>query len=534
MALDRRAPTARSTTAGGGPRHRRPEHGKPARGGQPTRCRARRPSGACRRPARSSCGRARNGSALLFENAALGVVILDSQGYVVAANAVSSGLLGYAPGGLVGKHFLQFAAPEEHERASGPLRRATARRAGFLRRRLPLPAPHGRGRLGPPVDVRHPRRKRPDAARHRSRSGDRRAETGRRATAPARRGEKLRALGEMASGVAHDLNQYLGLVAGHGELALHELDGPRIDRDSLRDSLRTVVQAAMDGANTVKRLQTFARPRQEGPPRRVDAGELLREVAKLTAPRWRDAAQAQGQPIHVEVETEGQPLVEGGPSSLREALTNLVFNAVDALPHGGTIRLAARQTGERVELAVADSGLGMSAETQARRSSSLLHDQGRARHGPRAEHRLRHRRAARRPDRRRVRARRRDHLPPLLPAPRRRPCRALAGRSRGRLHGPADPGGGRRARARAPPGAILEHGRTRRDRRHVRGGSPGAFGPRAVRPGPVRRGHGRRDERLGAGPARPGGATRRSCSSWRRAGARRSSPKRRGARVSMR
>jgi signal transduction histidine kinase/CheY-like chemotaxis protein len=178
-------------------------------------------------------------------------------------------------------------------------------------------------------------------------------------------GEKLRALGEMASGVAHDLNQYLGLVAGHGELALHEVDRPGLDRDSLRESLRAVVQAAMDGANAVKRLQTFARPRQEGPPRQVDVGELLREVAKLTAPRWRDAAQAQGQPIQVEVETEGHPLVEGWAASLREALTNLVFNAVDALPSGGTIRLAARRAGERVELTVADSGVGMSAETQA-------------------------------------------------------------------------------------------------------------------------------------------------------------------------
>jgi signal transduction histidine kinase/ActR/RegA family two-component response regulator len=179
-------------------------------------------------------------------------------------------------------------------------------------------------------------------------------------------GEKMRALGEMASGVAHDLNQYLGLVAGHGELALHELDRPQLDRDSLRDSLRTVVQAAMDGANAVKRLQTFARPRQEGPPEQVDAGELMREVARLTAPRWRDAAQAQGQPIQVEVETAGRPLVAGWAESLREALTNLVFNAVDALPDGGMIRLAAKQSGEWVELAVADSGVGMSAETQAR------------------------------------------------------------------------------------------------------------------------------------------------------------------------
>src|SRR3954447_4889425 len=77
------------------------------------------------------------------------------------------------------------------------------------------------------------------------------------------RGEKLRALGQMASGVAHDLNQYLGLVAGHGDLALRALQSPTPDIDAARQALEVVVRAALDGADTVKRLLLFGRPSQE-------------------------------------------------------------------------------------------------------------------------------------------------------------------------------------------------------------------------------------------------------------------------------
>ncbi len=177
--------------------------------------------------------------------------------------------------------------------------------------------------------------------------------------------DKLRALGQMASGVAHDLNQYLGLITGHGDLALRALERPVPDLESLRDSLGIVVQAAMDGAETVKRLLMFARPRQESAIQPLDVGELLREVAKLTAPQWRDAAQAQGRPISLHVEVEGGLVIDGSPQSLREALTNLVLNAVDALPRGGSIRLAGRGRGEQVEIEIADSGLGMSPDVRA-------------------------------------------------------------------------------------------------------------------------------------------------------------------------
>jgi signal transduction histidine kinase/ActR/RegA family two-component response regulator len=178
--------------------------------------------------------------------------------------------------------------------------------------------------------------------------------------------EKLRALGQMASGVAHDLNQYLGLVSGHGELALLALDEPTADLTRLRESLGIIVQAAFDGADAVRRLQAFARSRPEGPPQPVDVAELLREVAKLTAPRWRDAAQQEGRPIALHVETEGDSIVEGWAESLREAFTNLVFNAVDALPAGGTIWLVSTRRNGEVQVIVADDGVGMSPEVQTR------------------------------------------------------------------------------------------------------------------------------------------------------------------------
>jgi CheY-like chemotaxis protein len=97
----------------------------------------------------------------------------------------------------------------------------------------------------------------------------------------------------------------------------------------------------------------------------LDCAELLREVANLTAPSWRDAAQEQGRPISLHVEASGEAFIQGWPASLREALTNLVFNAVEALPNGGAIRLSAHRRGEQVRIEVADTGVGMTAEVQS-------------------------------------------------------------------------------------------------------------------------------------------------------------------------
>jgi signal transduction histidine kinase len=98
----------------------------------------------------------------------------------------------------------------------------------------------------------------------------------------------------------------------------------------------------------------------------MDAGAVLQDAARLTAPRWRDASQAEGRPIELEVDVEPGCALNGSPAALREAITNLIFNAVDALPGGGTIRLTAHIEGDQVVLEVRDSGTGISRDVQSR------------------------------------------------------------------------------------------------------------------------------------------------------------------------
>jgi CheY-like chemotaxis protein len=130
--------------------------------------------------------------------------------------------------------------------------------------------------------------------------------------------------------------------------------------------LTTTTQAALDGGETVRRLLVFTRTGAEQDSQLVDLSKLVRDAAQLTAPRWRDTAQAAGRPISLYVAAEGQPTIQGSPAQLRELMTNLIFNAVDALPSGGTIRLRVVAEDGRGIVEIVDSGVGMSAEVQAR------------------------------------------------------------------------------------------------------------------------------------------------------------------------
>ena len=182
----------------------------------------------------------------------------------------------------------------------------------------------------------------------------------------AARSEKLRALGQLASGVAHDLNQSLTLILGYSELLECALDSRTPDDTSLSSMVGTIAQAAHDGGETVKRLLTFARGEPEARREAIDIATMLEEVARLTAPRWRDSSQIENRVIRLTVETEADLHVLGTPHLLREALTNLIFNAIDALPYGGTIALTGVRDGTDVVIRVTDSGIGMSREVQSR------------------------------------------------------------------------------------------------------------------------------------------------------------------------
>ena len=179
--------------------------------------------------------------------------------------------------------------------------------------------------------------------------------------------ERLRALGEMASGIAHDFNNTLTPILGYSEICLSD---PKLldDKAKAIEYLRLMNMAAKDASKVVSRLREFYRPRSKketfAP---TDINRLIQQAVSLTQPKWKDQALARGGTISIETALkEGLPFITGNESELREVLTNLIFNAVDAMPHGGTITLATRLENDSVILQISDTGTGMTEEVRRR------------------------------------------------------------------------------------------------------------------------------------------------------------------------
>jgi Signal transduction histidine kinase regulating C4-dicarboxylate transport system len=175
--------------------------------------------------------------------------------------------------------------------------------------------------------------------------------------------ERMRALGTMACGIAHDLNNGLSIILGYGDMLLS--DGERFAPGSkARAYLEEMVLAGCDNAKMVGRLREFYRPRATCDHRRaVNLNEIVEEAISQTAPRWQSEADAAGATIHIEKDFGDIPLLCGAPDELREVLTNMIFNAVDAMPLGGHILFRTREVDHRVRLQISDTGIGMSEET---------------------------------------------------------------------------------------------------------------------------------------------------------------------------
>ncbi|MBI1737063.1 MAG: GAF domain-containing protein [Candidatus Rokubacteria bacterium] len=172
--------------------------------------------------------------------------------------------------------------------------------------------------------------------------------------------ERLRALGEMAAGVAHDFNNVLAIILGRADLLRY-----RARETDLVRGLEIIRKAAQDGADTVRRIQEFTRTRTTRPFGTVDLGEVVREVIELTRPRWENEAQSRG--VRYDVAVEGAaPPVAGRPEELREVLTNLLANALEAMPTGGACHFRLDADAERARVTVTDSGTGMTEVTRRR------------------------------------------------------------------------------------------------------------------------------------------------------------------------
>ncbi|GLI34010.1 PAS domain-containing hybrid sensor histidine kinase/response regulator [Desulforhabdus amnigena] len=171
--------------------------------------------------------------------------------------------------------------------------------------------------------------------------------------------EKLVALGTMAGGVAHDFNNLLMAVLGHIQLLLlHTTDG------DVRSRLQNIEKAVHDGSHTIRRLQKFTERDREtrGALNAVDVAEAVQDVVELTRPKWKNGMEKYGHTVQFQMELETNCVAAIHASDLREVLTNLVFNAIDALPEGGTITLRCKSVKDSVVIEVADNGIGMSKE----------------------------------------------------------------------------------------------------------------------------------------------------------------------------
>ncbi len=181
--------------------------------------------------------------------------------------------------------------------------------------------------------------------------------------------ERLRALGEMSSGVANDFNNQLTVLVGYSDLLL--LNDAQIlnNKPMARRYLQTLHDAAQDAVRVVARLRDFHRPRgADDVFLPIDLARLVQETATLTQPRWRGQARAAGHSVSVRLELNAVPDVAGNAAELREVVTSLIFNAVDALPADGTITLRTRlsEDGEKALLEVEDTGIGMTDNVRAR------------------------------------------------------------------------------------------------------------------------------------------------------------------------
>ncbi len=171
--------------------------------------------------------------------------------------------------------------------------------------------------------------------------------------------EKLRALGTLASGVAHDFNNALYIILGNTQLLLLTTQ----DKDKVA-SLKVIERTAKDAAETVRRLQEFTKNKLRAELHPVDLNAVAREAIKNAAPKWQDEARAKGITIDLTTRLETVPPAEGNDGELKGVIGNLIVNAVEAMPEGGRIEIGTFERDGLVCLEVSDTGCGMSEEVK--------------------------------------------------------------------------------------------------------------------------------------------------------------------------
>ena len=172
--------------------------------------------------------------------------------------------------------------------------------------------------------------------------------------------ERMRALGELANRITHDFNNVLTSILGRTELALEKVREGKLKKD-----LEVVHEAAQDGAQIVRKLRDFTRGEVRERFKPVRVNELVESTLHLVEHRLA-RQEKEATPIKVQLFLDRVAPISGDEGELKEVLTNLVINALDAMPHGGTLTIETRQENEEVIISIADTGVGMTPEVKRR------------------------------------------------------------------------------------------------------------------------------------------------------------------------
>jgi signal transduction histidine kinase/CheY-like chemotaxis protein len=176
--------------------------------------------------------------------------------------------------------------------------------------------------------------------------------------------ERIKAVGQMAAGVAHDFNNALSVILARAQIALSRLDADPPDLDSLRSDLETIVKTSLQGAETIKRIQDYTRIRKDTPNSAVDLNNVIKDAVEIARPKWEAESKAQGKHVELALDLTEIPSASGNVYELAQVVSNLIFNAVEAMPEGGRISINTLAEGDSVFVRVADSGTGMDEETR--------------------------------------------------------------------------------------------------------------------------------------------------------------------------
>src|SRR5437870_5263735 len=179
--------------------------------------------------------------------------------------------------------------------------------------------------------------------------------TGRRITELLPEREYRTARERLAGGIAHDFNNLLQAILGYAQLMKANPTDPAL----LQRSLSVVESAALDGSETVRRIQQFARLRPDERFMPVDVNQIVQDAVAITRPRWEEKIAHDRRPMDLRLDLRAKQHIHGRSAALTEVMTNLVLNAMDAMPDGGTLSIATKDAADAVVVVVTDTGIGM-------------------------------------------------------------------------------------------------------------------------------------------------------------------------------